>query len=141
MSGLRDEIRAILREEMAALTGGSRDQGPTSEIVQITSNADLTRFAQDVLARAQRDPEFATRVAQGAHRFELQQLRPIGAPIVSGPAKPKPNALTKTLVTERDIGALGAGTQVLSIGKTSRLTPLARDEARRRGIRIERSEA
>ena len=139
MSGLRDEIRAILREEIAALAAGSRALGPTSETVRITSNADLTQFAQHVLARA-RDPEFATRVAQGAHRFELQQHRPIGAPIVSGTAKLKPNALTKTLVTERDIGALGAGTQVLSIGKTSRLTPLARDEARRKGIRIERSE-
>ncbi len=140
MSGLRDEIRAILREEIAALTVGSQDHGPTSEQVRITSNADLTRFAQDLLARVQ-DPSFAARVAQGNHRFELQQHRPAGAPIVSAPAKPKPEALSKTLVTERDIGALSTGTRVLSIGKTSRLTPLARDEARRRGIRIERSEA
>ena len=140
MSGLRDEIRAILREEITALTGGPQDQGPTSEQVRINSNADLTRFAQDLLVRAQ-DPAFAARVAKGDHRFELQQYRPAGAPIVSTPAKPKPDALTKTLVTERDIGTLCNGTQVLSIAKTSRLTPLARDEARRRGIRIERSEA
>jgi len=140
MSGLRDEIRAILREEIAAFTGGPQSEVPTSEAVRINSNADLTRFAQDLLTRAQ-DPAFAARVTRGRYRFELEQHRPIGAPIVSAPAKPKPNALTKTLVTERDIGALGAGTQVLSIGKTSRLTPLARDEARRRGIRIERSEA
>lgn len=140
MSGLRDEIRAILREEIAALTGRTQGDAPTSEAVRITSNADLTRFAQDLLARAQ-DPGFAARVAQGHHRFELQQHRPAGAPIISAPAKPKPDALSKTLVTERDISALGHGTQVLSIGKTARLTPLARDEARRRGIRIERSEA
>lgn len=140
MSELRDEIRAILREEIVALSGGPQSVASTSEAVQIKSNADLMRFAQDLLARAQ-DPAFAARVAQGRHRFELEQHRPIGAPIVSAPAKSKPNTLTKTLVTERDIGALGAGIQVLSIGKTSRLTPLARDEARRRGIRIERSEA
>lgn len=140
MSVLRDEIRAILREEIAALMDGSQAHVPTSEAVRINSNADLTQFAQDLLSRAQ-DPAFATRVAQGTHRFELQNRRPFGAPIVSAPPKPKPNVLTKTLVTERDIGALSTGTQVLSIGKTSRLTPLARDEARRRGIRIERSEA
>ena len=139
MSGLRDEIRSILREEIAALKGGRQSDVLTSEAVRINSNADLTRFAQDLLTRGQ-DSAFAARVTQGRYRFELEQHRPIGAPSVLAPAKPKPNALTKTLVTERDIGALGAGTQVLSIGKTSRLTPLARDEARRRGIRIERSE-
>ena len=139
MSGLRDEIRAILREEIAAFTGGPKHEVPTSEVVRVNSNADLTRFAQDLLTRAQ-DPAFTTRVTQGTYIFELEQHRPIGAPIVSAPAKTKPNAFTTTLVAERDIGALGAGTKVLSIGKTSRITPLARDEARRRGIRIERSE-
>ncbi len=140
MSELRDEIRAILREEIAALTGGAQGNTPTSEQVRVRSSADLTRFAQDLLARAQ-DPAFAAGVTQGTHRFELVRHVPDGAPIVASPATPKPNALTKTLVTERDIGALSNGTQVLSIGKTARLTPLARDEARRRGIRIERSEA
>jgi len=140
MSGLRDEIRAILREEIAAITGGPQSEVPTCEAVRINSSVDLTRFVQDLLTRAQ-DPAFAACVAQGRYRFELEQHRPIGAPIVSAPVKPKPDALTKTLVTERDIGGLGAGTQVLSISKTSRLTPLARDEAQRRGIRIERSEA
>ena len=109
MSGLRDEIRAILREEIAAITGGPQSEVPTSEAVRVNSSADLTRFAQDLLTRAQ-DPAFAARVAQGTYRFELEQHRPIGAPIVSAPAKPKPDALTKTLVAERDIGALGAGT-------------------------------
>lgn len=140
MSGLRDEIRAILREEIAALTGGATPHVATTEAVRVTSNADLTRFAQDLLARAQ-DPAFAARVTQGMHRFELHHHQPLCTPIVSGPARPKPNVLRKTIVTERDIDALGTGTQVLSIAKTSRLTPLARDEARRRGIRIERSEA
>mgnify|MGYP001041508813 FL=1 len=140
MSGLRDEIRSILREEIFALKGGLQSDVLTSEAVRINSSADLTRFAQDLVTRGQ-DSVFAARVAQGRHRFDLEQHQPIGALSVSAPAKPRPNVLTKTLVTERDIGALGAGTHVLSIGKASRLTPLARDEARRRGIRIERSEA
>ena len=139
MSVLRDEIRSILREEIAALKRGEQSEVLTFETVRISSSADLTRFSQDLVTRGQ-DSAFAARVAQGRHRFDLEQHRPVGALSVSAPAKPRPNVLTKTLVTERDIGALGAGTQDLSIGKTSRLTPLARDEARRRGIRIERSE-
>ena len=35
MSGLRDEIRAILREEIAAIKGGSQSEVPTCEAVRI----------------------------------------------------------------------------------------------------------
>jgi hypothetical protein len=78
-------------------------------------------------------------VQRGALRFELVGHQPVSGPIVSGPAKPAPDGLDKALITERDIAAL-SGARVLRIGKGARLTPLARDEARRRGIRIERSE-
>ena len=140
MPGLRDEIRAILREEIAALTKDTQSLAPpVRERVQIASSADLTRFAQDLVARAA-DPDFAARVARGALCFELAEHRPVGAPIVSGTPKPAPNVLDKPLVTERDIAALANGARSLRLGRNSRLTPLARDEARRRGIRIERSE-
>jgi hypothetical protein len=138
MSGLRDEIRAILREEIAALRSGGSSGMPTHETVRIANSADLTRFAQNLIARAA-DPEFSERVARGELRFELGMAQSIGGPIVTGPAKPAPNVLDKALITERDIAVLD-GARMLRIGKGSRLTPLARDEARRRGIRIERSE-
>ena len=79
MSDLRDEIRAILREEIAAL--GQEAQAapqPVRERVEIASSADLTRFAQDILARAA-DPDFAERLARGDLFFELDTLRPTGA--------------------------------------------------------------
>lgn len=140
MSGLRDEIRAILREEIAALSRENPAANmPSCERVRITSGADLTRFAQDLVARAS-DPGFAARVARGEISFELEAYRPVGGPIVTAPARQAPDVLDKPLVTERDIAALTGGTRTLRLGKTSRLTPLARDEARRRGIRIERSE-
>ena len=140
MSGLRDEIRAILREEIAALTKEAHAVVlPSRERVQIASTADLNHFAQDLLARAA-DPEFAGRVARGEISFELAQHRPAGAPIVSGTPKPARDVLDKPLVTERDIAALTGESRSLRLGRNSRLTPLARDEARRRGIRIERSE-
>lgn len=141
MPDLRDEIRAILREEIAALTAQTAAAPPPShERVRIASSSDLTRFAQDLLARAA-DPAFAARVARGEMRFELAEDRPLTPSIVTSPSRPAPDTLDKPLVTERDIAALAGNARVLRLGRSSRLTPLARDEARRRGIRIERSEA
>jgi hypothetical protein len=140
MSRLRDEIRAILREELAAL---QTEAGPSVEAVRISSSGDLNRFASELLSRAQ-DPGFAAQVQAGQHRFELAgggSCAPVQPtrPIVSSSPKAAGIVLDKKLVTERDIAELAAGTVRLS--KHSRLTPLARDEARRRGIRIERIEA
>ena len=140
MSGLRDEIRAILREEIAALTKDAHVVAPPPrERVQIASSADLNRFAQELLARAA-DPDFTARVGRGEICFELAHHRPAGTTIVTGAPTPARDVLDKPLVTERDIAALASGARSLRLGRNSRLTPLARDEARRRGIRIERSE-
>lgn len=139
MSGLREEIRAILREEMAALRAEATPAAPSVERVRIASSAELNRFARDLLSRAAA-PEFAARVARGDLVFELAEpAAPPGA-IVSGPARNAPAALDKTLITERDIASLGSSVRNLRIARHSRLTPLARDEARRLGIRIERIE-
>ena len=54
-------------------------------------------------------------------------------PIVTGPRRTAPDRLDKSLITERDINALAASARSLRIAPSSRLTPLARDEARRRG--------
>ncbi|MEQ8898751.1 MAG: hypothetical protein RID23_16840 [Roseovarius sp.] len=141
MSALRDEIRAILREEIAALRSEAGHAPPATEQVRITSGADLTRFAQDLLHRAS-EPGFADRVSRGDLVFELTTPTPAPAaasmPIVTAPARKAPDRLEKSLITERDINALAPSARSLRIASTSRLTPLARDEARRRGIRIER---
>jgi hypothetical protein len=139
MSALRDEIRAILREEIAALRGEMAPPAPQVERVRIGSSAELNRFAQELVRRAA-SPDFAARVTGGELTFELSEAPVIGAPIVSGPASTAPGTIDKTLVTERDIAGLGDGVRSLRLGPRSRLTPLARDEARRRGIRIERAE-
>lgn len=139
MSALRDEIRAILREEIAAL----HDEGRRAvEVVNITASADLDRFARALLARAA-DPNFVRAVNSGAHRFELSGAVPAAnsGPPDSGRPKPEAKAtleFSKSLVTERDINALGEGIRHLRVSKTCRITPLASDETRRRGIRIER---
>ena len=141
MSALRDEIRAILREEIAALRAEAGQGAPATEQVRITSGADLTRFAQDLLQRAS-EPGFADRVARGELVFDLATPAPTPSapsmPLVTGPARKAPDRLEKSLITERDINGLAPSARSLRIGPASRLTPLARDEARRRGIRIER---
>lgn len=145
MSALREEIRAILREEIAALRSGLAAPAPCeTERVRLTSSAELNRFAADLVRRAA-DPAFRERVARGEIMFELAQGHAPGAaasaaPIVQGPARRAPERLEKTLITERDIAALGGEVRSLQLTPHSRLTPLARDEARRKGIRIERTE-
>lgn len=143
MSALRDEIRAILREEIAALRSEAGTFPPASEQVRITSSAELTRFAQSVVQRAS-EPGFAERVTRGELTFELAAPMPAAntasaaQPIVTGPRRKASDRLEKSLITERDVAALDASARSLRIAPSSRLTPLARDEARRRGIRIER---
>lgn len=142
MSALREEIRAILREEIAGLGLGAGR--PVSETVQIRNGEDLTRFAQDILARAA-DPAFAAALAGGMHRFDLRMAPAVPSgfaaavrPGAANSAAAIPDAVQKSLITERDIAALRPDQKVLRIGPASRLTPLAQDEARRKGIRIER---
>lgn len=134
MGTLRDEIRAILREELAALR--AEIQRPAVETVRIADTADLMRFAATLAERAA-DPAFREAVQRGAIGFRLEQ--PGGASPAPAPA-PAPAQGTKSLLTEKDIQALGEGVGVIRLPRHGRLTPLAADEARRRGIKIERSQ-
>lgn len=140
MSALRDEIRAILREEIAALK--HEVIGPATETVRISSSTDLNCFAKDILARAS-SPDFVTAVTSGAQTFALAGTPTAIAAqapraIISNPAPTGGACIEKPLITEADIAQLGPETRSLRVGPHSRLTPLANDEARRKGIRIER---
>lgn len=158
MSELRSLIRQILAEEIAALR--SEDLGgPQVERVRAGSEAELTDFALSVLARGQ-DAGFAAALREGRIRFvpEAPAVAPPAAAYVPHPVPPRPQPaaatqpmmlvttlparvpeLPKGLITERDIAAIAEGETRLRVGKSARLTPLAGDEARRRGIRIERT--
>jgi hypothetical protein len=140
MSGLRDEIRAILREEIAVLEVGGQIGVPSiREEVQITTNADLNQFVLNIAHRAS-EPGFVEDLERGGISFELASPILAGGTVVNALEKPTVNFLDKKIVTERDIIVLGSA-RVLRVAKTSRFTPLALDEVRRRRIRIERSEA
>ncbi|WP_413875652.1 hypothetical protein [Albidovulum sp.] len=160
MSELRSLIRQILAEEIAALRSENLG-GPQVERVRAGSEAELTEFALSVLARAQ-DAGFAAALSEGRIRFapEAPAAAPPRAAYVppASPPLPQPAAaaqpmtlvttlparvpeLLKGLITERDIAGIAEGETRLRISKTARLTPLAGDEARRRGLRIERTSA
>lgn len=82
-------------------------------------------------------PAYATAQLHGAHSLApVQAAQPITL-VASVPATVP--ELRKGLITERDIAAIAEGETRLRIGKKARMTPLAGDEARRRGIRIERT--
>ena len=137
MSAIREEIRAILREELAALAEPTPHI--TTETVQISCSADLMRFAQDILTRAV-CPNFVANMATGRIRFTLPEIRPVMPPnaIASNLVKQGGILLNKSLVTERDILELPSTSKTIRLQKHARITPLASDEAQRRGIRIER---
>jgi hypothetical protein len=151
MTDLRSLIRELLSEEIATLRAEILG-GPQVERVRVASSADLTGFALSVLRRAQ-DPGFAAALQEGRLRFEPEGTPMPAAPMppqLHGSAVPQPAVLVTTvpagipelrkgLITERDIAAVADGETRLRILKSARLTPLAGDEARRRGIRIERT--
>ena len=155
MGDIRALIREILAEELASLRAELACDA-TVEWVKVSTSADLNRFALSVLDRAT-DPGFESALRNGRLHFEpvgnvgtperVEQLPPaaVRKPAAKQPKTlvttipPKVPELSKDLITERDLAAVANGETRLRIAKAARLTPLAIDEARRRGIRIERT--
>ncbi|WP_424934354.1 hypothetical protein [Amaricoccus macauensis] len=143
MSAIRDEIRAILREELSALL--AEHSGPRVETVRIETSDDLNAFARRI-AEQMSVPGFASKLQSGEVRFALERSAPAAQPraipaapkLVGAAPKPKAPMLDKKLITEADLAAFGPGP--LRVPPQARVTPLAKDEARRKGIRIERIE-
>jgi hypothetical protein len=116
---LRGLVREVLKEAMAnraALTQGT-------ETVRISNEAELQTF----LNRLSR-PGIIEAVRTGKLRFTLGQTVHTSS---------TPNDILEGVITEQKIANLVAkGTLVL--GPTAVLTPLARDRARKLGLKIER---
>ncbi len=116
---LRGLVREVLKEAMAnrALPA----QG--TETVRITTDAELQSFVNRLSK-----PGVIESVRSRKLRFTLGQ-------VVS-----TPTSMTDTLegvITEQKISALAAK-GILILGPTAVLTPLARDRARKLGLKIER---
>jgi len=155
MGDIRALIKEILAEELSSMRAEFVCDAAV-ELVNVSTSAELNRFALSVLDRAN-DPGFVSALRNGRLRFEpvrnigaperVEQLPPAAMrmPSAKGPetlvttVPPKVPQFRKSLITERDLAAIARGETRLRIMKTARLTPLANDEARRRGIRIERT--
>ena len=139
MAELKEEIRNLLREELALMKDEFKLSETAVEQVVIRSNDDLMAFVDYILGRAA-DTSFVRQIKEKALRFELSEQLSMSANSCTDRNldDKKYVSIEKILITERDIGKLDNSEKAINIWKSSRLTPLARDEIRRRGIKIER---
>lgn len=145
MSDLRSLIREVLQEELAQMRAGGPPAAPQirEETVSLRSSADLQAFVRRVMALAQ-DGKARADIEAGRHVFRLGAA-PAAPADAFQPRTPSPAAapaairFDRGLVTEREVAALPDGQRAIQVAKTVRFTPLARDELRRRGIKIERA--
>lgn len=121
---LRQMVRDILREVVSPK--GAAASGV--EAVRIASDADLMAFARKVIERQ-------AAVTSGQLRFTLAGSTPAGAGspnVVSLPGAALQGVVTEQIVDRQ----ASAGVLVLAPGAV--ITPLARDRARKLGLKIER---
>lgn len=144
---LSEEIGKARREGLMPQTGGIPRPKLREEIVTIRSDHDLAQFVRR-LAEMLKDGRSREEIEAGRWIFRLgtaagasaqAMTQQTGAPL--SPAQPAPSTarIERGIVTERQIEALPAGTTKLVAGKAVRLTPLAKDLLRLRGIEIERA--
>jgi hypothetical protein len=137
-------IREVLSEELLKLRPEMASAAPrgTEEVIAIRSSADLNAFAQKLLGMAQ-DGRIRAEIIEGRHQFRLSQdgAAPVMAhqPMAPTANAPIPAQFSKGMVSERDVSALPKGTRSIKAGALVKFTPLARDEMRRRGIKVERT--
>jgi hypothetical protein len=116
---LRGLVREVLKEAMA--NRAAPKQGV--ETIRIGSDAELQAFLNRLCS-----PGIIESVRAGKLRFTLGHIAP--APTGSG-------EILEGVISEQKISAL-AGKGTLILGPTAVLTPLARDRARKLGLKIER---
>ena len=139
MAELKEEIRNLLREELSLMKDELKLSETAVEQVVVRSNDDLMAFVDYILGRAA-DASFVRQIKEKTLRFELSEQLSMSANSCTDRNldDKKHVSIEKILITERDIGKLDNSEKAINIWKSSRLTPLARDEIRRRGIKIER---
>ena len=127
---LRAAIRAVILEELGEEDAAPARGSPVVEEVAIGTEAELAALVQRVAALA-RTPEGWAELESGRRVFRLA-----GSSTPGGPVRSKSG-----LVSERDIDALPDGASEFVLRPGMRLTPLARDKLRARGIAIRREGA
>lgn len=142
---VREALREALPDLLPQLAAGGGDHGGGTRWVSVRDDADLARFAEEVLRLAD-DPRDGPLLRSGAIRFRLAggPARAASGPPPAAP-RPEPEAARRVErgpVTERHVrDAEAAGVRRLVLGRAAVLTPMARDRARTAGVEIVRETA
>ena len=123
---MSNELRHMVREVLRDVMASRGQQGAAAvEPVQIGNDQELAAFVARLI-----EPSTLERIRSGKLRFTLN----------AGTATPLPASPAHELtgvITEQKINKL-SGSGALILGAGAVLTPLARDRARKLGLRIER---
>lgn len=135
MNDLRSEIRAIIREELAVC---AEQAGVEIEIVKISNNQQLQAFALKIVKSCS-DKLFVEKVLSGRFNFVLEDNS--HQSVLERNLSPTSNKQIKSvsnlkILSESDVNKFEGS--ILRVPKNCCITPLAKDEAERRNIRIER---
>lgn len=143
-SMVREVLRDVVGEEISARAGQSGR--PQTRGVVVATQADLDAVVRRVL---QATPQERQDLESGRLRFTLAQPQPVAQQARSGSDRPGQGAespstagdahrIARGAVTERMVEAAAKEGRELVLGKGAVLTPLARDRARSRGVKIRR---
>lgn len=143
---LAEELRAARQSQAGAFAATAPLPQVCEEVVSIGSDHELMTFVHHLLELV-KDNRVRTEIESRRRVFRLagRSAGASGALASDAPDSPAmrgngvpPARFDRGLVTERSVNAMVVGTTRLILGKRARLTPLARDRVRQRGIKIER---
>jgi phosphohistidine swiveling domain-containing protein len=139
---IRKIIRELLVEEIASINkeSVSLDQKTTREvIVSIRTDEDLMKFVKKILNIVKETDGFSN-IENGDIIFHLDVPSSANLNSRSCTSHPTSNKIEDGLITEYDIAKLDGNITVLQVLKNAKLTPLAKDELRKKGIKMERTQ-
>ena len=139
---IRKIIRELLVEEIALINkeSVSLDQKTTrEEIVSIKTDEDLMNFVKKILNIVKETDGFSN-IENGDIIFHLEVPSSANLNSRSCTSHPTSNKIEDGLITEYDIAKLDGNITVLQVLKNAKLTPLAKDELRKKGIKMERTQ-
>ena len=139
---IRKIIRELLVEEIASINkeSVSLDQKTTREvIVSIRTDEDLMKFVKKIL-NIVRETDGFSNIENGDIIFHLDVPSSANLNSRSCTSHPTSNKIEDGLITEHDIAKLDGNITVLQVLKNAKLTPLAKDELRKKGIKMERTQ-
>ena len=139
---IRKIIRELLVEEIASINkeSVSLDQKTTREvIVSIRTDEDLMKFVKKILNIVKETDGFSN-IENGDIIFHLDVPSSANLNSRSCTSHPTSNKIEDVLITEYNIAKLDENITVLQVLKNTKLTPLAKDELRKKGIKMERTQ-